>query len=285
MNPETINVGKHGYVKLIDSIGNDQRIVDAARTSYGKGTKSSRSNKGLIRYLMRHDHTSPFEMVDFTFLVQCPMSVWRQWIRHRTVSINEYSTRYSEAIDLIDEVDPENWRLQSNINKQGSEGRLSDSAGRLVSHQQNLLHTQIRKLYQDKLKIGISREQARDDLPLGTYTRAYWKINLHNLFHFLKLRLDLHAQQEIREYAQAIATLIKPVVPVAFEAFEDFKLNTLTLNKKEIAIIHDLFYPIGYTEKKILDYPSVQYNYPEPISSERDELLAKLETLGVMREL
>lgn len=266
-----------GFIRLVDSMGNDASIVQAARVSYGVGTKSVNDDRGLIRYLMRHWHTTPFEMVEFKFHVRVPMDCWRQWIRHRMASVNEYSTRYSEAIDSCQTTAADEWRGQAKNNKQGSAGGIGDEwpegyrleqphggEARIVvlddrgapcmltdkdpytpadylTHRESWAQHVTRTVYEERLKFGVAREQARKDLPLSTYTEAYWKIDLHNLFHFLRLRMDSHAQAEIRMYANAIGQLIKPVVPLAWEAFEDYRLNTMVLSALEIDYLRAMF--------------------------------------------
>ena len=224
-----------GYVRLVDYMGSDEAIVQAARVSYGKGTKKVQEDKGLIRYLMRHRHTTPFEMVELKFHIRVPMDCWRQWIRHRTANVNEYSTRYSEAIDSAQKTNPKEWRLQAKTNKQGSSGFFDEEAGMQLTDEEKELQKLSRKVYEKRLEKGVAREQARKDLPLSTYTEAYWKIDLHNLFHFLGLRMDPHAQEEIRNYATIIGEEItKRVVPIAYEAFDEYKLNGAFLSKKDI---------------------------------------------------
>jgi len=271
-------VGQYGFVKLVDHYGGDARIVEAARTSYGKGTKTKNEDRGLIRYLLRPDppHSSPFEMTDFTFLVQCPMSVWRQWIRHRTASVNEYSTRYSEALDMCDFVPPNLWRAQSKTNKQGSGDYLPFEVGEKLSAIQEDVQTQMTWAYTKKLEHGAAREQARDDLPLGTYTRAYWKINMWNLFHFLALRMDHHAQLEIRQFANAIADIIKPIVPISWQAFEDFRLNSVRFSAQEIKQMRVLF---GQ-----LPIDKVKDDHKVLTDREWTEFVAKLQKMDMMIE-
>ena len=173
-----------GFVCLVDAMGDDQAIVQAARVSYGEGTRQVSDDRSLIRYLMRHQHTTPFEMAELKLLVRVPMDCWRQWIRHRTASVNEYSTRYSVAIDAAQTTPAEAWRLQSGANRQGSEGFLDAAAGAELSAEEGRLHVEARQVYQRRLQSGVAREQARKDLPLATFTEAYWKIDLHNLLHF-----------------------------------------------------------------------------------------------------
>lgn len=224
-----------GFVALVDWMGDDAAIVQAARVSYGAGTKTVHEDRGLIRYLMRHRHTTPFEMCEVKLLVRVPMDTWRQWIRHRTASVNEYSTRYSEAIDSQDRTSPLEWRLQATQNKQGSQGFLDAADGLELSTKEDKFHRDARGLYEDRIKRGVAREQARKDLPLSTYTEAYWKCDLHNLFHFLALRMDSHAQLEIRSYADIIGQeIVRVLFPMAWEAFVDYRLQAVTFTGPEL---------------------------------------------------
>ena len=227
-----------GFVRLIDYFGDDSAIVQAARVSYGTGTKKRSEDKELIRYLMRHRHTSPFEMCEIKLHVRCPMDCWRQWIRHRTANVNEYSTRYSIAIDAMAATEPDQWRMQDYINRQGSSGILDPEKGKILSGQEAEIQKAARQVYQDRLDTGVAREQARKDLPLSTYTEAYWKIDLHNLLHFLHLRMELNAQYEIREYANVIGReIVSKWVPIAWQAFLDYRLNSISLSEKEIGFL------------------------------------------------
>jgi thymidylate synthase (FAD) len=240
-NFDSIKCLDHGFVRLVDVMGDDSSIVQAARVSYGKGTKSVNEDRALIRHLMRHRHTSPFEMVEFKFHVKLPIFVARQWIRHRTANVNEYSGRYSEMRDEFYTPEPEQIRHQSAVNKQGrSNVQLPNEtaqaiADMFVKTQKNLFDEYSWTLQQD-----TAREIARINLPLSTYTEWYWKIDLHNLFHFLRLRLAPDAQYEIRVYGEAIGSIIKPIVPLAYEAFEDFTLNSMTFSSKELAYLRDI---------------------------------------------
>jgi len=233
-----------GFVRLVDVMGDDSAIVQAARVSYGKGTKTKSEDETLIRYLMRHRHTTPFEQCELKFHVKVPMDCWRQWIRHRTASVNEYSTRYSEAIDEKQETKPNEWRLQdTKKNLQGSSGflQLDDddetTGGRYYSSKEKHIHQALDTLYHERLEAGIAREQARKDLPLSMYTMAYWKIDLHNLLHFLSLRMDSHAQLEIRSYANVIGNeIVAKLFPLTWGAFQDYRLNAITLTAREIEI-------------------------------------------------
>lgn len=226
-----------GFVRVVDYMGSDASIVQAARVSYGRGTKRLQDDRHLIRYLMRHHHTTPFEMCEIKLHVRVPMDCWRQWIRHRTANVNEYSTRYSEAIDAVSRTMPSDWRIQSQSGRQGSAGRLDRIAGESLSAQEARLLELSREVYQERIKCGVAREQARKDLPLSTYTEAYWKIDLHNLLHFLALRMDDHAQLEIRQYANCIGeNIVRRWCPTVWEAFLDYRFNALTLSKLEVEI-------------------------------------------------
>ena len=223
----------HGYVVLVDYMGNDAAIVQAARVSYGVGTKTVRDDRGLIRYLMRHRHTTPFEMVEFKFLVRLPIYVARQWIRHRTASVNEYSARYSVIPDEFDLPPPEDVRRQSGRNRQGRGEPLPADDVDAFRSGLDRISRDAYQVYTKALEAGLARETARLVLPLAYYTEWYWKIDLYNLFHFLSLRLDPHAQEEIRRYAAEMARIGRAVCPVAFEAFDEFTLDALTLSRRE----------------------------------------------------
>jgi len=233
-----IKVLDDGFVELVDCMGSDAAIVQAARVSYGEGTKRVSQDRGLIRYLMRHWHTTPFEMCEIKFHIRTTMDTWRQWIRHRTANVNEHSTRYSIAIDAAQATEPEKWRLQAQGNRQGSEGTLSAEDGAKFSKQEAEIIAGGRKAYEQRLAAGVAREQARKDLPLSTYTEAYWKIDLHNLLHFLELRMAENAQQEIREYARAIGhQIVSQWVPLTWEAFLDYRLGAMALSATEIDLL------------------------------------------------
>jgi thymidylate synthase (FAD) len=230
-----------GFIRLLDYMGNDAAVVQAARISYGTGTKRVHEDKNLIRYLMRHSHTTPFEMCEIKFHVRVPMDTWRQWIRHRTANVNEYSTRYSLAIDAAQRTAPDQWRTQSSVNRQGSGDRIPEPTGQALSSAEQNIQKKMRQVYQDRISAGVAREQARKDLPLSTYTEAYWKIDLHNLLHFLRLRMDEHAQNEIRSYATVIGTEIMPKwVPIIWEAFLDYQIDAIQLSRTELDIVHAL---------------------------------------------
>lgn len=210
-------------MRLVDYMGGDERVVASARVSYGSGTKSFREDRRLIRYLMKHGHTSPFEQVVLTFHIKLPIFVARQWVRHRTARLNEVSGRYSVLKEEFYVPDSSVVRTQSTTNKQGrASSTLSDLQtnkwlNQVVSDQDHLYDS-----YESALHLNVARELARINLPLSTYTEWYWQIDLHNLFHFLKLRLDSHAQLEIRSYSEVMASITKAVAPVSFEAFEEF---------------------------------------------------------------
>ena len=234
----SIAVLDDGFVRVVDTMGDDSSIVQAARISYGTGTKRVSEDRGLIRYLMRNRHSTPFEMCEIKLHVRVPMDTWRQWIRHRTANVNEYSTRYSEAIDVKQQTSPEKWRVQSRANKQGSGDLLDDDTGSGLTDRETEFHQLADAVYRERLAAGVAREQARKDLPLSTYTEAYWKIDLHNLFHFLALRMDAHAQFEIRSYANAIGNeIVAKWVPTAWEAFVDYRLEAMQLSRLDQRVI------------------------------------------------
>lgn len=227
-----------GFVRVVDYMGSDETIVQAARVSYGKGTKKVREDRNLIRYLLRHWHTSPFEMCEVMLHVRVPMDCWRQWIRHRTANVNEYSTRYSLAIDATQTTQPDEWRLQATSNRQGSAGMIDEQVGKRLTDQEEAIHSAARAAYNERIELGIAREQARKDLPLCTYTEAYWKIDLNNLLHFLMLRIESHAQWEIRQYANTIGEqIVKRWVPLVWEAFNDYILESVTFSRDEQRIL------------------------------------------------
>jgi thymidylate synthase (FAD) len=230
----------HGFVALVDYMGNDAAIVQAARVSYGQGTKSVRDDRGLIRYLMRHRHTTPFEMVEYKFLVRLPIFVARQWIRHRTASVNEYSARYSVVPDDYEVPPAEEVRHQSARNRQGRGGPLPAEVVDRFRSDLDEVSQRAYAAYTRALEDGVARETARLLLPVAYYTQWYWKINLYNLFHFLSLRLDPHAQEEIRLYAAEMAKVARLVAPVAFEAFEEFELEGLSLGRREQVAVRAL---------------------------------------------
>jgi len=246
---EAIPVLDHGFIRVIDYMGDDSAIVQAARVSYGKGTKKLNEDAGLIRYLMRHWHSTPFEMCEIKFHVKLPMFVARQWIRHRTANVNEYSGRYSILDREFYIPAPEQLAAQSKNNRQGRaevlEGAeakqalewLKDDAARCYDHYQSMLNEDAAGNVVDENKKGLARELARMNLPVNAYTQWYWKTDLHNLFHFLRLRADDHAQYEIRVYAEAMLDVVKKWVPLAAAAFEDYRMNAASLSAPGLGIV------------------------------------------------
>ncbi len=273
-----------GFIRVIEYMGSDGSIAQAARVSYGKGTSKVHEDRGLIRYLMRHKHTSPFEMCEIMFHVRIPMDSWRQWIRHRTANVNEYSTRYSIAIDACQSTPPEAWRLQSTKNRQGSGVFLDSKAGKELSRKEAEIQERARAIYNERIEKGIAREQARKDLPLSTYTEAYWKIDLHNLLHFLELRMRPNTQLEIRSYAQTIGQeIVSRWCPIAWEAFLDYWFNAVTFSLNELNIIKEI--ASGNTEKAVQlagEFGWVSQRDDRPKHNyEREEFEEKLEHAGI----
>lgn len=230
---QELKVLDKGFVRLVDYLGGDQRIVQSARVSYGSGTKSYRQDRGLIHYLMKHWHTSPFEQVQLTFHTKMPIFVARQWVRHRTARLNEISGRYSIMRDEFYLPEPGQVCYQSASNKQGrSEALPQEEAEAVISAMQEE-QAGMYKSYEGLLERNVARELARANLPNSLYTEWYWQIDLHNLFHFLKLRMDAHAQYEIRVYAEAMAQCAKAVAPIAYEAFEEHILGSVSFSRAE----------------------------------------------------
>ena len=240
----TVPIHEHGFIALVDAMPRlvpegqtaDSAIVQSARVSYGQGTKMVSEDRGLVRYLMRHRHSTPFEMVEFKFHIAMPIFIARQWIRHRTANVNEYSARYSIMPDRFYRPDIENVRKQSKSNRQGGEGPIEAGTAEEFLKLLESAEANYAK-YLDLTERGVARELARAVLPVSVYTEWYWKCDLHNIFHFLSLRMDPHAQIEIQDYAKAMYELIKPIVPVACEAFEDYRLNAMHLTGLEIDAI------------------------------------------------
>ncbi|HJM34566.1 MAG TPA: FAD-dependent thymidylate synthase, partial [Candidatus Marinimicrobia bacterium] len=216
-----------------DSMGGDDAIVQAARVSYGQGTSKVSQDRGLIRYLMRHRHTTPFEMVEFKFHCKMPIFVARQWVRHRTANINEYSLRYSEARDEFYFPDPEHIQFQSALNKQGRSGEVPLELKQKVLDYFKEISERSFTMYQELNEEGIARELARSLLPVNIYTEWYWKNDLHNLLHFIGLRSDSHAQYEIRVYSDAMAVSVKAVAPFAWEAYQDYVVHGMRFSRIE----------------------------------------------------
>jgi thymidylate synthase (FAD) len=283
-----------GFVTLVDAMGDDSAVVQAARVSYGKGTRSVSDDRTLIRYLMRHGHMTPFEMCEIKIHVRVPMDCWRQWVRHRTAHVNEYSTRYSEAIDAAQATLPDGWRLQAKDSKQGSggpvegwpEGFRKDQSldfaylphettpGRYLCERERMLHGHAREVYEERLRFGVAREQARKDLPLSTFTEVFWKCDLRNVLHFLALRTAPDAQAEIREYAGVIASeIVKPLFPLVWEAFLDYRLHSLTLSRLDVYAVQCIK---GGGEGDTV----LAETFPN--ARERDECRDKLRRLGLL---
>ncbi|HOE95916.1 MAG TPA: FAD-dependent thymidylate synthase [Candidatus Sumerlaeota bacterium] len=232
---QEIKVLDKGFVRLVDYLGGDARIVQAARVSYGAGTKTVREDRALIHYLMRHRHTSPFEQVILTFHVKLPIFVARQWIRHRTARLNEMSGRYSVMKDEFYLPDPEQIRPQSKTNKQGRDADALDAeqARRVLEILTSAQETAYAG-YREMIDLDIARELARVNLPLSLYTEWYWQIDLHNLFHFIQLRADEHAQYEIRVYAEVLGDCARAVAPLAYEAFEEYVRHARQFSREEM---------------------------------------------------
>ena len=220
-----------GFVRLVDSMGGDNAIVQAARVSYGKGTTKKSQDRALIRYLMRHRHSTPFEMVEFKFHAKMPIFVARQWVRHRTANINEYSLRYSEARDDFYFPDLDNIKFQSSINKQGRGKEVSQKIKEKVLKYFKEISKRSFDMYDELNNDGVARELARAILPVNLYTEWYWKNDLHNLLHFIGLRSDSHAQYEIQVYSDAMSLSVKNVAPYAWEAYKDYRISGMYFSK------------------------------------------------------
>ncbi len=273
-----------GFVRVVDYMGSDESIVQAARVSYGRGTKKVSEDRGLIRYLLRNRHTTPFEMCEIKLHIRIPMDAWRQWIRHRTANVNEYSTRYSIAIDASQKTKSSQWRVQSKDNKQGSEGFFPDAIGEKLTERETEFQNFAKEIYSERLEIGVAREQARKDLPLSTYTEAYWKIDLHNLLNFLALRMDPHAQFEIRSYANVIGNeIVNRWCPVAWQAFQDYRMNGMEMSSLDVEMIKLIV--AGKDEDALNLAEKFGWLHKEEKkltkSRERIELEGKLDTLGI----
>lgn len=261
-----------GFVRLVDSMGTDSSIVQAARVSYGEGTKKVSEDEGLIRYLLRHKHTTPFEMVQFKFHVNAPIFVIRQWHRHRAWSYNEESGRYSEMRDSFYVPDVDKVTKQNPDNKQGGTDEIVTSdvfyPDRFKEEQ-----THTRENYKQHLDTGMRKELARINLPLSQYSQMYACVDLHNLFHFLRLRQDSHAQYEIRVYADAMFKLIQPIVPMAVKAYEDYILNSITLSGKDIEALQAALHSVQ--QNVFLDSANSIFSNKR----EKEEFLTKIKKL------
>jgi len=227
-----------GFVKLLDVMGNDEEVENSARISYGEGTRKVNQTRNLIRYLMRHKHTSPFEMCEVKFHLKLPIFIMRQLVRHRTANLNEYSGRYSVMSNEFYLPEGDYLAKQSTTNSQGR-GEVLEQQG-LLQFEFNRIYDGASMAYQVLLEHDLSREVARAVLPVANYTECIWKIDLHNFFHFVKLRSDSHAQREIRDYADAMYELVKPNYPLCCEAFEDYIQGATTFSKQEMGVIKEL---------------------------------------------
>ena len=270
----------HGFVRIIDYMGDDSAIVQAARVSYGKGTSKVSDDAGLLNYLLRHRHSTPFEMCEIKYHIKLPIFIARQWIRHRTANVNEYSARYSVLDREFYIPDQVNLATQSQSNRQGRgevlEGKeavavldlLRDDAENNYNHYVEMLNEDESGHIIDESRDGLSRELARMNLTLNTYTQWYWKIDLHNLLHFLSLRADEHAQYEIRVYAEAIMETVKRWCPITYDAFIDHRVNSVTLSGKAIQVV-----------KKMIDGVSIEQEESGLSKREWRELMGVLEKL------
>jgi len=258
---EPLPVLDHGFVRVVDYMGDDGAIVQAARVSYGRGTRKVSEDRGLINYLMRHRHSTPFEMCEIKYHVKLPIFVARQWIRHRTANVNEYSARYSILDNEFYVPSPGQLAAQSAANRQGRGDLLTgeeaervlqllrEDAGRAYAHYEEMLNEREDGSTIDPGRRGLARELARMNLSLNFYTQWYWKIDLHNLMHFLSLRADPHAQYEIRAYAEAMLDTVRRWVPLAYEAFLQYRLNAVTLSATAFAVVKRLLAGEAVTEE------------------------------------
>ena len=261
-----------GFVGLVDWMGSDDAVVQAARVSYGTGTKKVQEDRGLIRYLMRHEHTTPFEMCEVKFHIRLPIFVMRQLIRHRTAQVNEYSGRYSVMTDEF--YMPKTFEKQSTANRQGREDSLDEIHGKL-SWMMDDVHKNAYSKYEKLLEVDVARETARAVLPVSNYTEAYWKCNIKNFLHMAWLRMDAHAQWEIQEFAKAMYGLVKPLYPSICEAYEDYKLYAVRLSRMEVGLTKAIV-GIFFDEwnEYITDWFDQKDNSPECIK-EAEKLLCK----------
>lgn len=273
-NSKYIPLLNAGFVGLVDHMGDDSSIVQAARVSYGKGTKKVSEDRGLIRYLVRHLHTTPLEMVEFKFHAKIPLFVARQWIRHRTASVNEYSGRYSEMSEDMFTPSLETIKPQSSSNKQGRDGDFDEYDKAQIKYRIDENNARDQEEYHFLLKTALAKEIARGVLSVNNYTEWYWKIDLHNLFHFLKLRMDKHAQYEVRVFAEAMYELIKPIVPIACEAFEDYifdvkngNYQNYKISKFELDALKDI---IAHTIDQGADFTQLYQELKEKGMSQRE---------------
>ena len=263
-----------GFIRVIDYMGNDSSIVQAARVSYGKGTKKKSQDEGLIRYLLRHRHTTPFEMCEIKLHVKLPIFIARQWIRHRTANVNEYSARYSILEDEFYIPKISNLAEQSSLNKQGRGQEVDNTTAKKII---NILLEDSKNCYNnytwmlneegggnfDKSRPSLSRELARINLTLNTYTEWYWKVDLHNFMHFISLRVDKHSQYEIRAYAEILLNILKSWVPITYRAFNSYRLNSAELSEESLEIV-----------KKLVEGKKVKRTETKLSKREWDELMS-----------
>ena len=240
MSDDYVKVLDHGFVGLVDTMGDDDAVVQAARVSYGSGTKTVNTDRNLIRYLLRHKHTTPFEMCEVKFHIKLPIFVMRQLIRHRTASVNEYSGRYSVMSDNFYVPEQKDIKKQSTTNAQGRGEEFSKEAKERTQQWMEKIHNQAHDTYESFLKEDMARETARAVLPVSNYTEAYWKCNMKNFLHMVGLRADPHAQWEIQEYAKVMYELVKPKFPIICEAWEDYARDAVTFSGVEMKFIREL---------------------------------------------
>lgn len=272
----------NSFISIIDYMGTDESIEQAARVSYGAGTRKTTRTRGLIRYLQRHSHSTPREMIELKFHVCCPVFVMRQWIRTRTASVNEYSGRYSLMPMLFYTPPPEQFNFQSKSNNQGRGNIASNDMYKAATERWDINRNESAKLYEDLTAGEVARELARIDLPLSTLTQFYWKIDLHNLFRFLTLRVDSHAQWEIQEFGKIMAGVVQRLAPLSFEAWMDYEFLSSNLSRMELNILRKLI-STGQNQqgKKHISTQShtiiTEDNMPELSSRETAELLSKFQ--------
>lgn len=256
----------HGFLSLIDYSGTDQCIERAARVSYGGGTRQVSKTRGLLRYLRRHWHTSPFELVNLKLHMCAPIFVLRQFFRHRTLSANEYSGRYSLMPMLFYTPDSENFQKQSRDNNQGRSGKIEDAKYKAAVDKWNNMRSNAASFYEDLTAAEVARELARIDLPLSTYSQLYFTMNLHNMFHFLNLRVDSHAQYEIREYANVMAGMVKRVAPLSYEAWIDYNAYSASFSRMEMDIMRNIL-TLDFKDGKINASLKSNTSIPEGMST------------------
>jgi thymidylate synthase (FAD) len=268
-----------GFLGLVDYMGDDQSLEQAARVSYQKGTRQVADTKSLIRYLIRHNHTSPLEMGEMKFHAKLPLHVVQQLLRHRTFNFNQESLRYSECACEFQRTAEDEWRTQSKDNKQGSEGFLETRLGKNLTGDEKELHKKLKFEYDVRNNLGVAKEQARKDLPVSTYTQLFFKADIRNLLHFLYLRCDEHAQLEIRSYANVIAAIVKEVFPITFEAFHDYRMDVVTFTRAEwLSIMDTINDCASYVDDPFSLDQVVCYAQDRGITNKRElaELKAKL---------